>query len=439
MSVPSSSAGIRRMSSRTYSLDVAPDLIARLPAQGGILWMRGGEGFVGWGEAARIEPGRGVGRFRRAAAAARSVLRDIETEGPGLGPIAFGAFTFDSDSPGSWVVVPSVLIGWSGGRSWLTMTGPDLPSVGSDLGEGSLLEQAAGLAGLNHKRVVGSPLVAVAAAGMDGSRPLFDAASDEAWLRAVSAARQRIRRGRLEKVVLARQVVVEAPAAFEPGTMARTLAALYPQCFTFACGGMVGATPELLVRRAGRSIDSMVLAGSAARGDSSADDNRLAQELLRSAKDRWEHHLAVRTARESLSPLCADLSVDLRPSLLRLANVQHLSTQITGELAAPLSAIELAGALHPGAAVCGAPTEPALRLIRELEGFDRGHYAAPVGWMDGSGDGEWALALRCAELSGTRARLFAGAGIVAESDLEAELEETRLKLRPILSALDQPR
>lgn len=165
-------------------------------------------------------------------------------------------------------------------------------------------------------------------------------------------------------------------------------------------------------------------------------DEQAGRELLRSHKDRWEHELAVRFVRDTLTRCCSELWVDPEPSLLRLANVQHLATNIYGLLTEPMSAVELAGRLHPGAAICGTPTREALELIRELEGMDRSHYAAPVGWMDAGGDGEWAIALRCAELFGTRARLFAGAGIVDESDPESELEETRLKLRPILSALE---
>jgi menaquinone-specific isochorismate synthase len=256
---------------------------------------------------------------------------------------------------------------------------------------------------------------------------------------AVASARQSIREGRLLKVVLARDVPVEQEAPFDPRAVARRLADRYPECWTFVCGGLVGASPELLVRREGSNVHSLTLAGSARRGEDAAADQEAGQALLASRKDRWEHELAVRFVRETLARCCSELWVDPEPTLLRLANVQHLATSSYGLLDEPLSALELAGRLHPGAAICGTPTAEALELIRQLEGMDRGRYAAPVGWMDADGDGEWAIALRCAEVSGGtpgRARLFAGAGIVAESDPESELEETRLKLRPMLSALE---
>ncbi|MGH2688649.1 MAG: isochorismate synthase, partial [Actinomycetota bacterium] len=246
------------------------------------------------------------------------------------------------------------------------------------------------------------------------------------------------RQGELLKVVLARDVLVERPEPLGHRAVARRLAERYPQCWTFVAGGMVGASPELLVRREGPTLQSLTLAGSAPRGADAGEDHTLGAALLRSHKDRWEHELAVRFVRETLSRCCSELWVDPEPFLLRLANVQHLATNIHGLLAEPLPAVELAGRLHPGAAICGTPTRAALEVIDRLEGMDRGHYAAPVGWMDAEGDGEWAIALRCAEVSGTRARLFAGAGIVAESDPASELEETRLKLHPVLSALGPP-
>jgi menaquinone-specific isochorismate synthase len=260
--------------------------------------------------------------------------------------------------------------------------------------------------------------------------------TDTEWMAAVGSARQSIRDGRLLKVVLARDVVVDHEAPFDARVIARRLAGRYPECWTFACEGLVGASPELLVERQGSTLHSLTLAGSARRGDDPAADEQAGRKLLASRKDRWEHELAVRFVRDTLTRCCAELWVDPEPSLLRLANVQHLATNTHGLLSEPLNAIELAGRLHPGAAICGTPASEALEVIRELEGMDRGHYAAPVGWMDASGNGEWAIALRCAELSGFRARLFAGAGIVAESDPASELEETRLKLRPILSALN---
>lgn len=411
--LPAPGVGLR-LTSRTVPLDGAPDLLARLPTPNGIVWVREAEGFVAWGEAARIDPGRGPDRFARAAEAVASILggADVADEVglPGTGPIAFGSFTFDPDSPRSWLVVPAVVVGCRQGRAWITLTGQGaLPSM---------------------EDVPAGPAASPAEGDPGPSIP------EQAWMEAMVAAREAILGGALDKVVLARQVVVEADEPFDPRVVARRLAASYPECITFVAGGMAGATPELLVRRTGRSVYSVALAGSAPRDDDPGRDTLLGEALLRSPKDRREHQLAVQTVSDALAPLCRTLTVEPEPSLMGLANVQHLRTRIEGELAAPLSALELAGALHPTAAVCGAPTGKALELIRDLEGFDRGHYAGPVGWVDAGGDGEWAIALRCAELSGRRARLFAGAGIMAESDPEAELEETRLKLQPILAALE---
>jgi menaquinone-specific isochorismate synthase len=257
-------------------------------------------------------------------------------------------------------------------------------------------------------------------------------------VQAVESAREAIREGRLDKVVLSLQVLEVAASPFDLRRVVRRLAEDYPQCFTFAFESLVGASPELLVRREGRSVRSVPLAGSTRRGATGDEDAELGRRLLASRKDRWEHDLAVVTVVESLHPICRTLKIDPEPSVLRLANVAHLATEVVGELGGDPTALEIAGAVHPTAAVCGTPTRKALALIRALEGANRGRYAGPVGWVDARGDGEWAIALRCAALSGTTARLYAGAGIVSGSDPQAELEEARLKLRPVRSALDLP-
>jgi menaquinone-specific isochorismate synthase len=206
---------------------------------------------------------------------------------------------------------------------------------------------------------------------------------------------------------------------------------------------MVGATPELLIRREDTEISALVLAGTNPRGSDAAEDEALGAALLASAKNTEEHAYAATGVRETLAPLCDQLAADPSPFLLRLANVQHLATAVTGRLAAAgnghparPSALALAAALHPTAAVCGTPTEVAMELIRELEGMDRARYAGPVGWVDARGNGEWGIALRCAEIDGRRARLFAGGGIVAGSDPAAELAEAQAKFRPMQDALE---
>ena len=242
-----------------------------------------------------------------------------------------------------------------------------------------------------------------------------------------------IKAGGLRKVVLARDVFATAAEPIDARVLLHRLAARYPGCFTFACDGMIGATPELLVRRDGREVSALVLGGTLPRGANPAEDEALGAELLASAKNNEEHAYAVASIRDALAPLCEALEVEARPALLKFPNLQHLGTRVRGTLAGggtPKSALALAAAMHPTAAVCGTPTEAALELIRELENMDRERYAGPVGWVDADGNGEWGIALRCAQLSGRSARLFAGCGIVAGSDPAAELAEALVKFRP---------
>lgn len=398
--------------------DPAADLLGHLPAVGGIAWVRHGEGFAGFGQVLRIDAGTGPDRFARAAAELRALFgpADVvdEVGGWATGPIAFGSFTFDPDSGGSQLVIPAAIVGRSGNRAWLTRVGWDrAPGVDETL-------VTAGSAG------------AAPDPPLSSTQPL----SADSFRRAVATAKAAIGEGKLDKVVLSLQSTLRAADPFEPRRVAANLAQAYPGCYTFVSGSFLGASPELLVRREGRSVRSVPLAGSTRRGATPGEDAELQQLLLASRKDRWEHDLAVVTVVESLRPLCRRLRIDPEPSVLALANVAHLATEVTGELAGGQTALEVAGAIHPSAAVCGTPTRRALALIRELEGADRGRYAGPVGWVGANGDGEWAIALRCAEVSGREARLFAGAGIVAQSDPDAELAEVRLKLRPVLSALD---
>jgi menaquinone-specific isochorismate synthase len=259
------------------------------------------------------------------------------------------------------------------------------------------------------------------------------------WEEAVAEAVAAIRAGGLRKVVLARDLFASATGPIDARAVLGRLARRYPDCFTFACDGLIGATPELLVRRAGRQVSALVLGGTAPRGGDPAQDEALGSELLASAKNTEEHAYAVASIRDALRPLCDMLDVEARPALLKLPNLQHLGTQVRGTLTdsrAPKSALALAAAVHPPAAVCGTPPGAALELIRELEQMDRERYAGPVGWVDAEGNGEWGIALRCAQLSGGTARLFAGCGIVAGSDPAAELAETLVKFQPMRDALE---
>ncbi len=259
------------------------------------------------------------------------------------------------------------------------------------------------------------------------------------WEEAVAEAVAAIKAGGLHKVVLARDVFATAAAPIDARPLLQRLAGRYPDCFTFACDGMIGATPELLVSRVGLQVSALVLGGTLPRGADSAEDLALGEELLASAKNHEEHAYAVASIREALEPLCQTLDVDGRPALLKFPNLQHLGTHVRGTLAdggTLKSALALAAAMHPPAAVCGTPTGAALELIRDLEHMDRERYAGPVGWVDADGNGEWGIAIRCAQISGRTARLFAGCGIVAGSEPAAELAETLVKLQPMRGALE---
>jgi len=416
---------------RTTAIEDPGDLFGRLPQADAVAWVRRGEGLVGWGEAARVTLPAGEDRFTVGEKWFRSLLdtavTDDQVNVPGSGPVAFGSFTFDAACDGSVLVLPRALLGRRDGRAWLTTIGG-----GGDAGRVSPVTSPGRMR------------------WHDGSLTAPE------WERAVAAAVASIKSGRLRKVVLARDLYATAARSLDVRALLHRLAARYPDCYTFACGGMVGATPELLIRREAAEISALVLAGTTPRGRDAAEDEALGAALLASAKNTEEHAYAATGVREALAPLCEQLSVDPSPFLLRLANVQHLATAVTGRLAtasaartgpaghkggspgngsAP-SALGVAAALHPTAAVCGTPADAAMELIRELEGMDRGRYAGPVGWLDAHGNGEWGIAMRCAEIDGPRARLFAGCGIVVGSDPAAELAEAQAKFRPMQDALE---
>jgi menaquinone-specific isochorismate synthase len=391
-------------------------LLDALPALAPFAWVHKGDGLVGWGEAARLTV-RGPDRFRRAVAWWRSVHSTAvvhdEVGLPGCGPVAFGSFAFADGPTSSVLVMPRILIGRQKGRMWLTTVGERSP--------GRVLAHRSAPTAPSHVRIT------------DG------ALSATAWREAVGAAIERIRAGELSKVVLARDLLAHAPEPFDIRHVLRGLAAAYPECFTFTVDGLVGATPELLIRRHGTSISSRVLAGTAWRSTQASPaegDAAVAARLWDSAKDREEHAYAAQSAADALRPYCTHLTMPETPSVLTLSNVAHLATEVTGNLHTEVCALTLAGLLHPTAAVCGTPTGAATRVIADLEGMDRGRYAGPVGWTDAAGDGEWGIALRCAQVEGDRLRMFAGCGIVAGSDPDAELAEADAKFLAVRDTLD---
>lgn len=258
---------------------------------------------------------------------------------------------------------------------------------------------------------------------------------DLLWLEAVAKSIREIERGTVDKVVLARDYAVWSRQPFHRGHLLHRLRSRFPSCYVFQVADLMGASPELLARRTAEQLESLVLAGTAPVFDDPDADAKAAADLLDSPKDRWEHELAVGSVHEALADAGIPARATAEPEVLRLDNVRHLATRVSARVPAHFDTLTAAEALHPTAAVGGTPTGAALELIERLEGMDRGRYAGPVGWTDGRGDGEVAIALRCAEISGARARLFAGAGIVAGSLPEAELEETRLKLGAMMGAL----
>jgi len=259
------------------------------------------------------------------------------------------------------------------------------------------------------------------------------------WLQSVAATIADIQAGRLEKLVLARESTVRSEGPLDGCRVLRRLQQAYPDCTAFFVGtphgSFLGATPERLVALHDRQLQTAAIAGSIARGSSPDEDGALAQALKESPKERHEHAVVVHAIESTLEPICESLDVASEPDLLRLKNVQHLVTPITGRLMTAQSVLDLAGRLHPSPAVGGYPRDVAMNLLRERENIERGWYAGPVGWMDSQRDGEFAVAVRCTLVRGSEATFWAGAGIVAGSDPEAELAETRLKLSPVLSAL----
>jgi isochorismate synthase len=340
-------------------------------------------------------------------------------QAPGTGLVAIGGFAFQPGRepagpwrgfPGLLFRVPALTVTRVRGRSFAT-------------GDTRLLELAGSFRGRPARQL---EVEAVRA--------------EHSWLRAVGSAVERLRRGEAEKVVLAREVIAHGDGVIAAGPVARALRASYPACFTYMLSGadgtaLVGASPELLVRRSGSRATCQPMAGSIARGHDEAEDEALASRLLESAKDAAEHRLTARTVAESLAP--ASVSVERgEPEVVRFTNIQHLATTVRAQLRLPPgNVLELGSLLHPTPAVNGVPGPAACRLIGELEEMERGWYAGGVGWIDGRGDGELAVAIRCGLLWDDGARLYAGVGLMPDSDPDAELQETEIKLKALLGAL----
>ena len=365
-------------------------------------WTRGDDALVGIGASLVLPLRDGLAEaahiWRRIVSTAH-VDDEVRVEGSGLVGFVSAAF----DGAGGRVVVPARILGRRGGVAFET-------TIDSGIVRDVARPSAPGK-------------ITVADGPVTGPE----------WARRVAIASERIRTGALAKVVLARSVVATTEDPVDLRWLALRLSEAYPDCWTYLVGPIVGATPELLVRLRGGLAQSRVLAGTVARSEDPAEDEALAAWLLASPKDRDEHAYAVQSVAERLEPL-GDLQVS-GPSLLTLPNVRHLATDLSVAVSG-LSVLDLAAVLHPSAAVCGTPRDAALALITELEGMDRSVYAGGVGWVDGAGDGEIGVALRCGVRTGERELVaYAGGGIMADSVPAAELAETEAKLRPVLGAL----
>ncbi|GAY08908.1 Menaquinone-specific isochorismate synthase [Pseudonocardia sp. N23] len=392
-------------------MDDVGRLLDLLPDDRPLSWVRDGEGLVGWGEVARFT-GTGAGRFAEADAWWRSFAARLDVhddlEIPGTGAVAFASFTFADRSPGSVLIVPRVVVGRRDGQTWITeFAGDGVPAA--------------------MRRAM--PVRAGGALRYDDGNMTV-----ARYRRAVAEAVSRMRAGELDKAALAHDLLAVADEPLDPRYLLAGLAHHYPTCWAYSVDGLVGATPELLLRREGDVVSSRVLAGTIWPG--SQDGADIGATLLASAKDQREHAFAVDSLAATLRPHCTTLDVPDEPSILALHNVSHLSSDVRGELRDGASLLTLAADVHPTAAVGGTPRAAALRVIAELERMDRGRYAGPVGWLDAAGDGELGIALRCAQLDGRTARLFAGCGIVADSDPDTEVSEAAAKLVAVREALE---
>lgn len=394
------------MTVRTRLVEPA-ELLSLIPHDSAPMsWVHEGDGLVGWDIAATTTV-RGPERFARAqrwwTRFCESAAIDDEVLAPGTGPVAFASFSFDAADE-SVITVPGTIVGRRDGKAWITTITPNRPDPLPEPPTAGLLEPAP-----------------------DGAH----------YRRLVAHAVDEISAGVFDKVVLARGVRLTGEV--DVHRTLRRLADRYSDCWTFSVHGLIGATPELLVRRTGEQVMSRVLAGTVPRMSDDHESGQLATAMVASEKAREEHAYAVTSVAQALGTHCTDLDVPAEPSVLRLANVQHLATDINAMLVDETSVVAIAAALHPTAAVCGTPTERAMQYILSQEELNRGRYAGPVGWFDANGDGEFGIALRCGQIAPDQMsiELLAGCGIVAGSDPDSEFEESESKLAAMRWALGE--
>ena len=388
-------------------------LLQLLPDDAAYSWVRGGEGLVGWGEYASIKVS-GKDRFDQVRTWWHQQLETFTVSnavhGSGTGPVLFTSFSFDRNEE-SIAVIPRVVIGQKGENSWITWIGDEAQPLISD--------SAPTYAQQNFEWRAGT-------------------LTEQQWETRVAQAIAKIDKTEIDKVVLARDLIASTTREIDVRPILNTLANNYPATWVFSVDGLIGATPELLLRLSRGMVTSRVLAGTIPKTGDDARDLALAGSLARSSKDLEEHEYAVRSVAEALEPFCSSTNVPDAPFVLHLANVMHLATDVTGALLESknhVDAFALLKSLHPSAAVCGTPRNIAFDVIDEIEGMNRGRYAGPVGWIDARGDGELGIALRSGQVTGNEIRIFAGCGIVAGSDPAVELAESNAKFSAMKSAL----
>jgi menaquinone-specific isochorismate synthase len=388
-------------------------LLQLLPNDAPYSWVRGGEGLVGWGEYASIKVS-GKDRFDQVRTWWHQQLENFTVSnavhGSGTGPVLFTSFSFDRNEE-SIAVIPRVVIGQKGENSWVTWIGdepqPVIPDISPEYSEQNFEWRAGTL-------------------------------TEQQWESRVAQAIAKIDKTEIDKVVLARDLIASTSREIDVRPILTSLANNYPATWVFSVDGLIGATPELLLRLSRGMVTSRVLAGTIPKTGDDARDLALAGSLARSSKDLEEHEYAVRSVAEALEPFCSSTNVPDAPFVLHLANVMHLATDVTGALLESkhhVDAFALLKSLHPSAAVCGTPRNMAFDVIDEIEGMNRGRYAGPVGWIDARGDGELGIALRSGQVTGNEIRIFAGCGIVSGSDPVVELAESNAKFSAMKSAL----
>jgi menaquinone-specific isochorismate synthase len=397
------------------------DLLSLLPKPSAdqkiAVWIRERTGMIALGESIRFEI-LGQERFSRAHRWWRDLVSnstiDDAVNVTGTGAFAFASFGFRAQPTPSILIVPKIVIGKTDGRCWITTSdGTDPNRVLAEIKKPHIAPTAPG-----NIKITGGTV------------------AESTWSQTIDEIVSKINHGDIDKVVLARDLNVETENSIDIRYILENLATTFSDCWTYYIDGLIGATPEMLLRKRGNEIISRVLAGTITQ-NKDKDNNKLLQaKLLASDKDQQEHDYAVQSVAAALAIHCTDLAVPKSPTILRLANVAHLSTEVTAVVVDDAPALVLAGALHPTAAVCGTPTERARDLIAEIEGMDRGRYAGPVGWIDGAGDGDLGLAIRCAQVKENSLRLFAGCGVVSGSTAAAELAESDAKFKAILNALN---